>query len=141
SIHPRSRLRTSSPRPRTRRSGAPRSALILCRDQHAKRIDSNVFPGQQGGPLMHAIAAKAVTLKLADTPEFRDRQLRTLQGAQTLAHRLLEPDATRAGIGCRPFVIEGDAEGVNCLAGGVDVSRYRVRYRVWCGHQASPSAA
>ena len=78
--------------------GGPRSALILCRDQHAKRIDSNVFPGQQGGPLMHAIAAKAVTLKLADTPEFRDRQLRTLQGAQTLAHRLLEPDATRAGI-------------------------------------------
>src|SRR6266516_2158665 len=78
--------------------GGPRSALILCPDQHAKRIDSNVFPGQQGGPLMHAIAAKAVTLKLADTPEFRDRQLRTLQGAQTLAHRLLEPDATRAGI-------------------------------------------
>src|SRR6266567_4151867 len=78
--------------------GGPRSALILCRDQHAKRIDSTVFPGQQGGPLMHAIAAKAVILKLADTPEFRDRQLRTLQGAQTLAHRLLEPDATRAGI-------------------------------------------
>src|SRR5437588_4395169 len=40
-----------------------------------------------------------------------------------------------------PFVTEGDAEGVNRRAGGVDVSRYRVRYRVWCGHQASPSAA
>lgn len=78
--------------------GGPRSALILCRQEHAKRIDSNVFPGQQGGPLLHAIAAKAVALKLATTEEFRERQRRTLQGAKVVAHRLLETDCSEAGI-------------------------------------------
>ena len=79
--------------------GGPRSALILCREEHARRIDSNVFPGHQGGPLMHAIAAKAVTLKMAGTAEFRERQVRTLVGAKALASRLLEEDAAAAGIG------------------------------------------
>jgi glycine hydroxymethyltransferase len=78
--------------------GGPRSALILSRAEHARRIDSNVFPGQQGGPLMHAIAAKAVTLKVAATEEFRERQVRTLIGARVLANRLLEGDSQAAGI-------------------------------------------
>ena len=78
--------------------GGPRSAIILSRAEHARRIDSNVFPGHQGGPLVHAIAAKAVALKLATTEEFRERQVRTVLGAAILAARLLEEDAARAGI-------------------------------------------
>ena len=52
----------------------PRSGIILCREAHAKKIDSAVFPGQQGGPLMHAIAGKAVAFRIAGSPEFRERQ-------------------------------------------------------------------
>src|SRR5699024_10210543 len=59
--------------------GGPRSGMILCKEEWAKKIDSAVFPGQQGGPLMHVIAAKAVALKLAGTDEFTDRQARTLE--------------------------------------------------------------
>lgn len=66
--------------------------------EHARRIDSNVFPGHRGGPLAHAIAAKAVALKLASTEEFRERQVRTVLGAAILAGRLLEEHAARAGI-------------------------------------------
>jgi glycine hydroxymethyltransferase len=58
--------------------GGPRSGMILCREEHAKKINSAVFPGQQGGPLMHAIAAKAVTLKIAASDIFRERQARTV---------------------------------------------------------------
>jgi glycine hydroxymethyltransferase len=88
--------------------GGPRSGLILARDEeYAKKLNSAVFPGQQGGPLMHVIAAKATALKLAGTPEFRDRQLRTLSGAKLVAERLTAPDARAAG--------------VDVLTGGTDV--------------------
>src|SRR5690606_32722992 len=53
--------------------GGPRGGLILARREHAKRIASAVFPGQQGGPLEHVIAAKAVALRIAGSPEFRER--------------------------------------------------------------------
>ncbi|GAB2546655.1 serine hydroxymethyltransferase [Brachybacterium huguangmaarense] len=78
--------------------GGPRSGMILSTEEWAKKIDSAVFPGQQGGPLMHVIAAKAVALKIAATEEFVDRQKRTLEGAQILAERLLAEDAKKAGI-------------------------------------------
>ena len=88
--------------------GGPRSGLILARDEeYAKKLNSAVFPGQQGGPLMHVIAAKATAFKLAGTPEFRDRQVRTLSGAKVLAERLTAPDARAAG--------------VDVLTGGTDV--------------------
>jgi len=88
--------------------GGPRSGFILTNDEDlAKKINSNVFPGQQGGPLMHVIAAKATAFKLAGTPEFRDRQERTIRGAQLLAERLTAPDAKAAG--------------VDVLTGGTDV--------------------
>lgn len=88
--------------------GGPRSGLILTDDADiAKKINSNVFPGQQGGPLMHVIAAKAVAFKLAAEPEFRERQERTIRGAQALASALTS-DAARAG-------------GVDVLTGGTDV--------------------
>jgi glycine hydroxymethyltransferase len=79
--------------------GGPRSGFIMTNDADlAKKINSNVFPGQQGGPLMHVIAAKATAFLLAATPEFVDRQKRTLSGAKILAERLTAPDATAAGI-------------------------------------------
>ncbi|MBI5160074.1 MAG: serine hydroxymethyltransferase, partial [Micrococcales bacterium] len=88
--------------------GGPRSGIILTGDADlAKKINSNVFPGQQGGPLMHVIAAKATAFKLAAEEEFRDRQARTVQGAKLVAEALTS-DAARAG-------------GVDVLTGGTDV--------------------
>jgi glycine hydroxymethyltransferase len=87
--------------------GGPRSGFILTTAEHAKKIDSAVFPGQQGGPLMHVIAAKATAFKIAAGEEFRDRQRRTLAGAQILAERLSAPDVAAAG--------------VSVLTGGTDV--------------------
>ncbi len=86
----------------------PRGGIILTNDPElAKKINSAVFPGMQGGPLMHVIAAKAVSFKLAAEPEFADRQRRTLVGAQILAERLSRPDM--------------DTAGVRVLTGGTDV--------------------
>ncbi|GAB2814926.1 serine hydroxymethyltransferase [Alpinimonas psychrophila] len=86
----------------------PRSGLILSRDESlAKKLNTAVFPGQQGGPLMHVIAAKATAFKLAMEPEFKERQERTVRGAQILAERLMAAD-TRAA-------------GVDVLTGGTDV--------------------
>ncbi|MGA8328560.1 MAG: serine hydroxymethyltransferase [Mycobacterium sp.] len=78
--------------------GGPRSGLIMGKQEYAKSINSAVFPGQQGGPLMHVIAAKAVALKIAGTAEFADRQQRTLSGARIIAERLLAPDVAKAGV-------------------------------------------
>ncbi|WP_430647664.1 serine hydroxymethyltransferase [Agromyces sp. GXS1127] len=88
--------------------GGPRSGFILSRDMElAKKLNSNVFPGQQGGPLMHVIAAKATAFKIAASEEFRDRQQRTLSGARILASRLTADDSRAAG--------------VDVLTGGTDV--------------------
>ncbi|MEU7140308.1 serine hydroxymethyltransferase [Nocardia sp. NPDC046473] len=87
--------------------GGPRSGLILAKQEFAKKLNSAVFPGQQGGPLMHAIAAKAVAFKIAAGGEFKDRQERTLSGAKILAERLTAAD------------VKG--KGVSVLTGGTDV--------------------
>jgi len=84
--------------------GGGRGGMILCREEFAKKINSAVFPGQQGGPLEHVIAGKAVALKIAATDPFRERQQRTVDGAKAVAAELLE-----AG------------HGVNVLTGGTDV--------------------
>ena len=80
--------------------GGPRSGMILSSrgEQWGKKLNSAVFPGQQGGPLMHVIAAKAIAMKVAQTDEFKDRQRRTLEGAQIIAERLGADDAKKAGI-------------------------------------------
>ncbi|MEW6858193.1 serine hydroxymethyltransferase [Trueperella pyogenes] len=80
--------------------GGPRSGMILSRDaeRFGRKLNSAVFPGQQGGPLMHVIAAKAVALKIAATEEFKDRQRRTLEGAKILAERLAKADVAEKGI-------------------------------------------
>ncbi|ASF11770.1 serine hydroxymethyltransferase [Nocardia brasiliensis NBRC 14402] len=87
--------------------GGPRSGLILAKQDFAKKLNSAVFPGQQGGPLMHAIAAKAVAFKIAAGGEFKERQERTLSGAKILADRLTAAD------------VQG--KGVSVLTGGTDV--------------------
>jgi glycine hydroxymethyltransferase len=87
--------------------GGPRGGVILCKKEFAKKINSAVFPGQQGGPLEHVIAAKAVAFKIAASEEFKERQRRTLDGARLLAERLLRQDAVDAG--------------VSVLSGGTDV--------------------
>jgi glycine hydroxymethyltransferase len=78
--------------------GGPRGGVILSRADLAKKINSAVFPGQQGGPLEHVIAAKAVAFKVAASAEFRERQQRTLDGARILAGRLLADDVAEAGV-------------------------------------------
>ena len=80
--------------------GGPRSGMLLSNraEQWGKKLNSAVFPGQQGGPLMHVIAAKAVAMKVAGTEEFKDRQARTIEGAAILAERLRADDARAAGI-------------------------------------------
>ncbi|MBF6131687.1 serine hydroxymethyltransferase [Nocardia otitidiscaviarum] len=87
--------------------GGPRSGLILAKQDYAKKLNSAVFPGQQGGPLMHAIAAKAVAFKIAGGAEFQERQQRTLSGAKILAERLTGADVKD--------------KGITVLTGGTDV--------------------
>lgn len=70
----------------------PRSGMILCSGDLAKKIDSAVFPGQQGGPLMHVVAGKAVAFALAQTPEFRERQQATLEGARIISDLVRQAD-------------------------------------------------
>ncbi len=66
----------------------PRSGMILCRSEHAKAVDKAVFPGQQGGPLMHTIAAKAVAMRIAASEQFRARQRQTIANARAFAEGL-----------------------------------------------------
>lgn len=68
----------------------PRGGLILCKEQYAKAIDKAVFPGIQGGPLMHIIAAKAVALKEAMSVEFKEYQMHTIRNAKALAEALTD---------------------------------------------------
>jgi len=84
--------------------GGARGGIIICKQEHAKKINSAVFPGQQGGPLEHVIAGKAVALKIAASDAFRERQQRTLAGARAIADQL-----ARAG------------HGIRVLTGGTDV--------------------
>ncbi|HEY6759632.1 MAG TPA: serine hydroxymethyltransferase [Baekduia sp.] len=84
--------------------GGARGGLILCKQEHAKAINSAVFPGQQGGPLEHVIAGKAIAFKIAASEPFKERQERTIAGAQAVAEKLMS-----AG------------HGVNVLTGGTDV--------------------
>ncbi len=68
----------------------PRGGMIMCKEKYAKQINSAVFPGLQGGPLMHVIAAKAICFKEAMTPAFKDYQQQVLKNAQDLAAELLK---------------------------------------------------
>ncbi|OLR94293.1 serine hydroxymethyltransferase [Actinokineospora bangkokensis] len=78
--------------------GGPRGGVVLCKQELAKKVDSAVFPGQQGGPLEHVVAAKAVAFKIAASAEFAERQKRVLEGATVLADRLAQADCAEAGV-------------------------------------------
>src|SRR3954447_18265929 len=80
----------------------PRAGLILCKSEYAQAIDKAVFPGQQGGPLEHVIAAKAVCLRIAQSEVFRERQRQTIANAKDLGEEMM-------------------SAGVNVLSGGTDV--------------------
>jgi len=95
--------------------GGARGGMIICREEHAKKINSAVFPGQQGGPLEHVIAGKAVALKIAQSELFRERQERTVAGAKAVAAELLQA-GERSG-----DEASGRGRGVNVLTGGTDV--------------------
>ncbi|BCW50717.1 serine hydroxymethyltransferase (plasmid) [Arthrobacter sp. StoSoilB13] len=105
--------------------GGPRGGVILTNDADiAKKVNSAVFPGQQGGPLEHVIAAKAVAFKMAAEPEFKERQVRVLEGSKILAERLLQDDVAAAGI--------------SVVSGGTDVHLVLadLRHSVLNGQQA-----
>ncbi|UVS80766.1 serine hydroxymethyltransferase [Actinokineospora sp. UTMC 2448] len=78
--------------------GGPRGGVVMCTKELAKKVNSAVFPGQQGGPLEHVIAAKAVSFKIAASEEFAERQRRVLEGAKILAERLSRPDCREVGV-------------------------------------------
>jgi glycine hydroxymethyltransferase len=84
--------------------GGARGGMILMKEELAKKINSAVFPGQQGGPLEHVIAGKAVALRIAMSDAFKERQQRTVDGAKAVAEELL-----------------GAGHGVSVLTGGTDV--------------------
>lgn len=79
----------------------PRGGMIMCKEELAKKIDKAVFPGSQGGPLMHVIAGKAVSFKEAGTPEFKAYQQQVVKNAKTLASTLI-------------------SEGLELVSGGTD---------------------
>ena len=105
--------------------GGGRGGMIICKEELAKKINSAVFPGQQGGPLEHIIAGKAVALRIAASDAFRERQERTLAGAQVVGEELLAAGG-----------------GVSVLTGGTDVHLVLVRSaRVRAGRQTGRGPA
>jgi glycine hydroxymethyltransferase len=97
----------------------PRSGFILCREEHAQAVDRAVFPGLQGGPLEHTIAAKAACFKIAMTEAFRDYQRQVRANADTLAETLMDG-------------------GLDVLTGGTDTHLLQLDLRstAWTGKDA-----
>jgi glycine hydroxymethyltransferase len=97
----------------------PRSGFILCKEEQAKAVDRAVFPGMQGGPLVHTIAAKAACFKIAATEAFRDYQAQIRRNADTLADTLMEG-------------------GLDVLTGGTDTHLLQLDLRStdWTGKDA-----
>jgi glycine hydroxymethyltransferase len=102
----------------------PRSGLILCREEHASAVDRAVFPGIQGGPLCHVVAAKAVCFKLAATESFRDYQRRIVANAKALGAALMDG-------------------GLDLLTGGTDIHLLQLDLRrtQWSGKDAEERLA
>ncbi|MBN9518362.1 serine hydroxymethyltransferase [bacterium] len=95
----------------------PRGGLVLCREEHAKAIDSAVFPGVQGGPLMHVVAAKAVALKEALRPDFVTYQKQVVANAQALAAELTRAGYTLVSGGTDNHLMLVDVCGKNGVTG------------------------
>src|SRR3989440_10540973 len=97
----------------------PRAGFILCTEEHAQAVDRAVFPGMQGGPLVHTIAAKAACFKIAATEAFRDYQKQVRANADTLAETLIDG-------------------GLDVLTGGTDTHLLQLdlRQTEWTGKDA-----
>ena len=115
----------------------PRGGLILCREEYAKKINSMVFPGVQGGPLMHVIAAKAVCLGEALRPEFRGYQEQVVNNAQALAARLGEhgfrivsggTDNHSMLVDMRPLGLDGTVADAALDAAGITVNKNAIPF-------------
>ena len=91
----------------------PRGGMILCDSEHAKMIDKAIFPGIQGGPLMHVIAAKAVCFKEALEPEFKAYQMQIIENAQALASALIEKGMRIVSDGTDNHVMSLDVRSMN----------------------------
>jgi glycine hydroxymethyltransferase len=89
--------------------------LILCTEEHAQAIDKAVFPGQQGGPLQHIIAAKAVSLKIAATETFRERQRQTIANARAFGEALVQGglDVLTGGTDVHLVLVDLGMDGLN----------------------------
>jgi glycine hydroxymethyltransferase len=88
----------------------PRGGLILTKEEHAKKVDKNIFPGIQGGPLMHVLAAKAVAFSEALNPEFKEYQEQVIKNAKTLAGRLSEKGLRIVGGGTENHIVLVDVK-------------------------------
>jgi len=99
----------------------PRSGLILCKEKYAQLIDKMIFPGIQGGPLMHIISAKAVALKEAGTPQFRKYQQQVLKNSRAFAKRLAELGyrIVSGGTDCHMFMVDLSRKNLT----GLDVQK------------------
>ncbi len=115
----------------------PRGGMILCKEEHAKAIDKAVFPMMQGGPLMHAVAAKAVALKEAATPEYQRYTVEVIDNARALAAGLAEEgmrpvsggtDTHLALIDLQPLGVTGTEAEERCDAAGITLNKNAIPY-------------
>ena len=115
----------------------PRGGIIMCKEEHAKKLDKAVFPGAQGGPLMHVIAAKAVALKEALTEEFREYQRQIVKNAKALAESLMEEglrlvtggtDNHLMLVDLRPFNLTGDVAEKALEKAGITVNKNTIPF-------------
>jgi len=115
----------------------PRSGFILCKKKYAKLIDKIVFPGMQGGPLMHIIAAKAIAFKLAATKEFQQYQCQILKNAQVLSSELQKRGyrIVSNGTDCHMFLVDLRSRNITGLvaealleAAGITVNKNAIPY-------------
>ncbi len=115
----------------------PRGGIIMCKEEHAKKLDKAVFPGAQGGPLMHVIAAKAVALKEALTEEFREYQRQIVKNAKALAETLMEEglrlvtggtDNHLMLVDLRPFNLTGDVAEKALEKAGITVNKNTIPF-------------
>jgi glycine hydroxymethyltransferase len=95
--------------------GGPRAGLILCKEEYAQAVDKAVFPGQQGGPLEHIIAGKAVCLKIAASETFRDRQRQTIANARAFGETLVQGglDVLTGGTDVHLVLVDLGMDGLN----------------------------
>jgi glycine hydroxymethyltransferase len=115
----------------------PRSGMILCKEAHAAAIDKAVFPGQQGGPLMHVIAAKAVSLKLALEDDFQSYQRQIVKNAQQLAATLAEQGIRIVSGGTDNHLMLLDVKG-SCGLTGKDAEALLDEANITCNKNTIP---